>query len=126
MKRIGNLYCKITTFENLKLADARARKGKGHQYGVIQFDKNPDSNLLLLQETLLNKNYKTSNYTTFTVYEPKERLIYSLPYYPDRITHHAIMNVAKPLFKSWFTNDTYSSIEGKGIHAAAIRNLLLS
>jgi RNA-directed DNA polymerase len=119
MKRIGNLYSKITSFENLRLADAHARKGKKHQYGVIQFDKNPDGNLLLLQETLLNKNYKTSQYTTFPVYEPKERIIYSLPYYPDRITHHAIMNVMEPLFASWFTNDTYSSIKGKGIHAAA-------
>lgn len=119
MKRKGNLYNQLITFENLKLADAHARKGKKHQYGVIQFDKNPDGNLLLLQESLLNKNFKTSKYTTFTVYEPKERIIYSLPYYPDRITHHAIMNVMEPLFASWFTNDTYSSIKGKGIHAAA-------
>lgn len=119
MKRIGNLYLKITAFENLRLADARARKGKGHQYGVKQFDKNPEGHLLLLQETLLNNNYKTSTYTTFPVYEPKERIIYSLPYYPDRITHHAIMNVMELLFASWFTNDTYSSIKGKGIHAAA-------
>lgn len=28
-------------------------------------------------------------------YEPKERIIYRLPYYPDRIAHHAIMNVVK-------------------------------
>jgi retron-type reverse transcriptase len=119
MKRIGNIYSQITTFENLRLADARARKGKGYQYGVKEFDKNPDGNLLMLQETLINNYYKTSTYTTFPVWEPKERLIYSLPYYPDRITHHAIMNVMEPLFRSWFTNDTYSSIKGKGIKAAA-------
>ena len=118
MKRIGNLYSKITTFENLILADANARKGKKHQYGVQQFDKNPQGNLLLLQEELINDRYQTSAYTTFTVYEPKERIIYSLPYFPDRITHHAIMNIMEPYFRSWFTNDTYSSIKGKGIRNA--------
>ncbi|MGQ0740189.1 MAG: reverse transcriptase/maturase family protein [Bacteroidota bacterium] len=42
-----------------------------------------------------------------------------LPYYPDRITHHAVMNILKPVFVSVFTRDTYSCIEGRGIHAAA-------
>ena len=42
-----------------------------------------------------------------------------MPYYPDRITHHAIMNILEPVFISTFTADTYSCIKGKGIHAAA-------
>lgn len=117
MKRKNNLFEQIISFDNLRLADARARKGKGHQYGVKIFDKNPEGNLLLLQERLINKSYKTSEYSTITVYEPKERLVYRLPYI-DRIAHHAIMNIMEPLFNSWFTNDTYSSIKGKGIHAA--------
>lgn len=40
-----------------------------------------------------NLTYHTSKYSTFKIYEPKERLIFRLPYYPDRITHHAIMNI---------------------------------
>ncbi|WP_412464234.1 reverse transcriptase domain-containing protein [Flavobacterium mekongense] len=119
MKRFNNLFNKIVSFENLRLADARARKGKGNQYGVKLFDKNPEGNLLLLQESLINGNYRTSEYSTFKVYEPKERIVYRLPYFPDRIAHHAIMNVMEPLFTSWFTNDTYSSIKGKGIKSAA-------
>jgi RNA-directed DNA polymerase len=67
---------------------------------------------------LLNKTYKTSPYTTFKVFEPKEREVFRLPYFPDRITHHAIMNILEPIFVSVFTNDTYSCIKGKGIHAA--------
>ncbi|WP_264522161.1 RNA-directed DNA polymerase [Flavobacterium sp. N1994] len=119
MKRKNNLFNQITSFDNLRLADTRARKGKGSQYGVKVFDRNPEGNLLLLQELLINKGYQTSEYSTFKVYEPKERLVFRLKYFPDRITHHAIMNVMEPLFASWFTNDTYSSIKGKGIHAAA-------
>lgn len=119
MKRLNNLYEKIYSLENLQLADQRARKGKANQYGVRTHDKNRDANILLLHEMLKNKTYKTSPYTTFKIYEPKEREIFRLPYFPDRITHHAVMNVLEPVFVSVFTADTYSCIKGKGIHGAA-------
>jgi len=66
-----------------------------------------------------DRQYRTSEYTTFKVYEPKERDVFRLPYYPDRIVHHAIMNVLEPIFISCLTKDTYSCIKGRGIHAAA-------
>jgi retron-type reverse transcriptase len=80
---------------------------------------NESVNLLELQKMLKEKSYRTSAYTQFTIYEPKERIVSRLPYFPDRIAHHAIMNVLKPYFVSCFTADTYSCIEGKGIHGAA-------
>lgn len=107
--------------DNLRLADQRAGKGKRWQPGVIQFSRNRESNLFLLHETLLNKAYKTSEYTVFKVYEPKEREVYRLPYFPDRITHHAIMNLLEPIFMASFTADTYSCIKGKGIHGASFK-----
>jgi len=119
MKRKGNLYHQICSIENLKLADKIARKGKLKQPGIIFHDKNRERNIRLLHEMLLNKTYKTSEYTTFSIYEPKERIIYRLPYFPDRITHHAVMNILEPLFISTFTVDTYSCIKSRGIHAAA-------
>lgn len=119
MKRIGNLYEKICSLENLRLADEIARKGKGYQYGIRLHDKNRESNIMALQQLLLDRTYKTSTYTTFKVYEPKEREVYRLPYFPDRITHHAVMKVLEPIFVATFTTDTYSCIKGKGIHAAA-------
>ncbi len=126
MKRKNNLYQQICSIENLRLADSIARKGKSKQPGVIAHEKNAEANILALHEILVNKTYRTSDYTTFTIYEPKERIIYRLPYYPDRITHHAIMNILEPLFVSVFTADTYSCIKGKGIHAAAfaVKNAL--
>lgn len=119
MKRTGNLYQSICSIENLILADSIARKGKSKQPGVISHDKNRESNILKLHEMLLNRTYKTSEYTTFTIFEPKERLIFRLPYYPDRITHHAVMIILEQLFVSTFTSDTYSCIKKRGIHAAA-------
>lgn len=119
MKRFNNLYERICSLENLQLADSIARKGKLDQPGVIRHDRNRDNNLQYLNEMLKNKTFRTSEYTTFTIFEPKERVIFRLPYFPDRIVHHAVMNVLEPIFVSTFTADTYSCIKKRGIHAAA-------
>jgi retron-type reverse transcriptase len=118
MKRIANIYEKIYSLENLIAADSIAQKGKAGQYGVQQHNRSWAENLFNLRDTLMQKRYRTSAYSTFIIYEPKEREIFRLPYYPDRITHHAIMRVLKPYFMACFTADTYSCIEGKGIHGA--------
>jgi RNA-directed DNA polymerase len=122
MKRHSNLYPIICSIENLQLADARASKGKAKQYGVQAHLKNQDANIAALHELLTAERFQTSPYTTFRIYEPKEREIFRLPYFPDRIVHHAVMNVLEPVFIGMFTADTYSCIRGKGIHAA-VRNL---
>ena len=119
MKRINNLYSKIYDIDNLNLADKKARKGKLKQNSIKEFDKNREENLKLLQQSIINKTYKTSEYKVFKIYEPKEREIFKLPYFPDRILHHAIMNVMEPIFISTFTKDTFSCIKKRGIHGAA-------
>jgi retron-type reverse transcriptase len=119
MKRFGSLFEDIISVDNLMLADSVARKGKTNNIEIIKHDLNREENILKLHDSLKNKTYKTSEYKVFTIYEPKERLIYKLPYYPDRIVHHAIMNVLEPIFVSTFTKDTYSCIKKRGIHAAA-------
>jgi retron-type reverse transcriptase len=116
MKRIGNLYEQIKDLKNIQEADAKAQKGKASQYGVTLHNKNREANLLMLHQMLSEKTYRTSEYTTFTVFEPKERLVYKLPFFPDRIAHHAIMNVLEPVFVNTFTADTYSCIKNRGIH----------
>lgn len=126
MIRYNNLYQQICSIENLEMADLIASKGKGYQVGVKKHRENQSENILALREMLINKTYRTSSYTTFTVREPKERLVYRLPYFPDRITHHAVMRILEPIFVATFTTDTYSCIKKKGIHAAAngIKNAL--
>lgn len=119
MKRIGNLYNEICSLENLYLADQKARKGKHSTYGVRRHDLNRHENLKKLRQLLLENKYKTSPYKVFTIQEPKERLIYQLPYYPDRIVHHAVMNVLEDIWVSVFTTDTYSCIKGRGIMGCA-------
>ena len=119
MKRIGNIFDEVISLENLRLADEKARKGKLKSYGVRVHNKNREANLLALHESLKNGTFKTSKYHIFTIYEPKERLIYRLPYYPDRILHQAIMNVLEPIWVSVFNKNTYSCIKNRGIHKCA-------
>lgn len=119
MKRLNNLYVQICSPENLRLADFKASKGKRRQRGVRAHRRKQEENLQLLNQMLVNKTYRTSPYQTFKIYEPKERTIFRLPYFPDRITHHAVMNVLEPVFMGVFTADTYSCIKRKGIHAAS-------
>lgn len=116
MIRVGNLYKKIILIENLKLADKKAQRGKSKQFGVIKHNKNKKENILRLHDLLINNNYITSKYSLLTIYEPKERIISRLSYYPNRIVHHAIMNILEPIFVNCFISQTYSCIKNRGIH----------
>ena len=118
MKRHNNLYQQIISKENLQLADINARKGKSKQACIKKHDEKKEENISNLHYQLKNKIYKTSDYTTFTISDPKERLIYRLPYI-DRVVHHAIMIPLEPIFVSTFTSDTYNCIKGRGVYAAS-------
>lgn len=122
MKTYKHLYDKICTYDNLYKAYKKARKGKCHYKEVQEFEKDIEGNLSRLQGSLLNGTYRTSEYTKFTKIENgKERTIYKLPFYPDRICQWAIMLVISPIFISKFTTDTYSAIPGRGTHQALRR-----
>jgi hypothetical protein len=117
MKKYGHLYEKICNMDNLKLAHQNAKKGKGWYTEVKMVDENPDFYLGKLQEILINKTYHTSKYETFIKHDSgKDREIYKLPYFPDRICQWAILQIIEPILLKNLTNDTYSAIPRKGIH----------
>lgn len=100
MKRYGNLFDKITTVANLQEAYRKSSRGKHWQRAVKEYDKDPLPWLMKLQESLKCGTFHTAPYQTKQIYEPKERTIYILPFYPDRIVHHAVMNVLEPILIS--------------------------
>ena len=119
MKRYGNIYDKICSMENLELAYKNAKKGKGWYREVREIEENPQYYLELLQSMLKNHTYKTSEYSTFMKKDgKKEREIYKLPFFPDRIAQWAVLQIIEPQLLAYFTDDTYSAIPNKGIHAA--------
>lgn len=118
MKRHGFLFEQICDLENIKLAHQNARKGKTHYSEVKKLDLDIDKYAKLIQEMLLNKTYKNSEYSIMTkkTDNGKIREIYKLPYFPDRIIHHAIIQIVEPIWFKSLIRDTFSSIKNRGIH----------
>lgn len=118
MKRLNGLHDRICTLENIEFADKNARKGK-HNWGIIKHDQHAKEDNERLLETLETLSYTTSKYSKYKIYEPKERVIFRLPYYPDRIAQWAIMNIMEPIWTATFIGHTYSCIKERGIHKLA-------
>lgn len=115
MKKKKNLYDLIASRENLVKASNKAVSGK--RYGLIRhFVSNRETLLDKLHYTLMSCSYTPSSYREMYIYEPKERLIKIAAFYPDRIVHHAVMNVVEPILKQTFIHHTYACIKGKGGH----------
>lgn len=122
MKRYGNLFHKIIHKQNILTAHNKAKKGKKKYRTVINFEKNLTSNIDKIHDSLKNKSYKVSEYTIDKRIERgKERVIYKLPYNPDRIIHHCLLQVIEPILAETYIKDTYQSIKGRGIHKAKDR-----
>ena len=116
MKNTGDLFSKICDMDNLKKAHKNAKKGKGWYQEVKQVDQNLEKALLHLQDSLIEHTYKTSKYKILYKKEgKKEREIYKLPYYPDRICQWAILQVIEPYLLKTMITDTYSAIPKRGI-----------
>ena len=110
----------IVDWENLYLASQAAAKGKRERQPVMEFFANLEINLMLLQEELTNKSYSPGRYKTFSIYDPKPRMISAAPF-KDRVVHHALMNVIGPILEAGFIDDIYANRAGKGTHKAIQR-----
>ena len=122
MKRYGNLYQRIIDTGNIALAHHNAKKGKGRYAEVKMVESAPEYYLGQVREMLAAKTFHTAPYRKKIVFDSgKLREIYKLPYFPDRIVHHAVMNVLQPLWDRTFIYDCYSAVPGKGIHAGLAR-----
>jgi len=70
-----------------------------------------------LHQLLTNGNYVPSPYEIFErKCGNKVRQIYKVPFFPDRLVHHCIVQVLQPLWMDILVRDTYSTIPGRGIH----------
>lgn len=104
-------------------AHERARRGKARsQNAIARIDRDPERHAADLSALLLAGDFRTGTYSEMTITERgKERLIHRLPYWPDRVVHHAIVQVLQPIWLPTLIRHTYASIPGRGIHDAANR-----
>lgn len=116
-KRADNLMVQMCTDKNLENAIKKSRKGKKCRRAIKNFDKDRESNKQRIKDSLRDGSYETSKYHHKKVYDPKERDISILPYNPDRVAQHVIINVLEPVFVGKFSPDSYACIKHRGIHA---------
>lgn len=117
MKRYGNLWEQLISFENIISAFRKAVKGKGYKPCTLYFIKDFEHNILKLQHALISKTYKPGAYTTFFIFEPKKRMISAAPF-ADRVVHHCLINVIGPIFENTFIHQSYANQIKKGTHRA--------
>lgn len=121
MKTYTGLWEKLITKDNFELAAKESQRGKKKQYGVKLYNRAPAENLEQVRQDVINGKFHTSKYKSKIIFEPKKRTIYMLPYMPDRIVQHAIMNVLIPYFERMFISDSYACINGRGSLKASQR-----
>lgn len=118
-KTIKNKFLSSLTFEKFMAAHKRAKQSKMFKNEVLNFDLNLEVNIINLLNSLKNDTYLVGKYNSFKVYEPKERIIQSLPY-KDRVVHQwYVEEFIKPYILPRFIHHTYACLPGKGTHAAA-------
>lgn len=120
MKRVGHLFDQVATPGNLLEAYLKARRGKRHRAEVQAFAADLDAQLTGLREGLLGGRRRFDQYRSFCIHDPKERVIHAAPF-PDRVLHHALMNVCEPFFERAQVFDSYACRKGKGTRAALFR-----
>lgn len=120
MKRTGNLFERVCSFQNLVLAALRAARGKRYRAEVLRFNFHLEESLLQLRRELLENRYLPGEHRHFRILEPKVRWISAAPF-RDRVLHHAICNVIEPLIDRRLIHDCWANRLGRGSHRAVLR-----
>jgi len=112
-----DLYPQICSLLNLWQGFTQASKGRRSHPSTAAFEYELEKELIALRDELENETYQPGGYSSFTVHEPKRRLISAAPF-RDRVVHHALVNVIGPPLERQFIFDSYANQIGKGTHRA--------
>ena len=113
MKRIGNLWPAVIERGNLLQAFHQAARGKRRKQEVRRFAENLDENLDMLRQELMGRTFETGKFNVFMVFDPKERTIHAARF-PERVFHHALMNLCEPVLERQAIFHSYACRKGKG------------
>lgn len=96
----------------------RASDKKHYNKEVIIYEMDLASNIVKTLKELYAGTYKTSEYRSFTIYEPKERIIKALPFKDRVVQQWYVEEFIKPIFLPKFIQDSYACIPTRGVHQA--------
>ena len=118
MKRIGNIYEKMTERERCKEAILKASKGKKDRKDVKEVISHLEFYTDLLLDILKNKSYIPNPYKEKKIFDganQKERVIYKPQFFPDQCVHWSLMLQLKPILRKSMYEYCCASVEGRGI-----------
>lgn len=115
-KRINNIYERALTFSKIQRAFYRTAKRKKKTKDFIRFEMYLEDNIIDIYRRLKEENYMVGQYRSFKVYEPKERLIYSLPFYDRVVQQLYVYEYIMPYMIPKFISTSFACIPGRGLH----------
>ena len=119
MRRIGHLFERVASHDNLWAAWGDFRRGKRSRPTVRRFAFDADHEVVRLHRELAGGRYRPSGYRLILIREPKTRVIAAAPVC-DRVVHHAVYRVLSPLLDPSLINTTFACLPGRGSHRAVI------
>lgn len=120
-KTIKNSYFNNLTFIKLMNAHYRAVKNKRNKLEILKYEEDLETNVANLLNQLKNDEYKLGKYREFTIYEPKERIIKSLPYKDRIVQQWYVYEFIKPYIIPRFIKDTYACLDNRGTHKCVLQ-----
>ena len=117
MKRIDNLYNKITDIKNITdMYDKRISINTKNKIKVERFDEHYVSNIARIKEILESRKYKPYKYNIFLIREPKVRLIMAQSI-TDKIINHLVSKFfLVDVFEPMLIDNNIATRIGKGTH----------
>ncbi|MDR1027461.1 MAG: reverse transcriptase/maturase family protein [Rickettsiales bacterium] len=116
-----NLWPAFISRENFSLAAYRALRKKVKTSELLAFIDHKEELTERARQLVISGRFRSAKYTHKIIHEPKTREIAILPFWPDRLIHHAFMNILAPIWDGMFIRDSYACRPGYGLHAASRR-----
>lgn len=117
MKRVGEVWPRIVSWQNLLDSALAAARGKRKRPDVARFLASLETNVCAIQRELASGSYQPGEYRTFWIRDPKARQISAAPF-RDRVVHHALTRALETVFEPRFTTCSFASRTGYGQHLA--------
>lgn len=121
MKRKNLKYKNYITIENIIYIYKLIRRNIKNKKKIEQFENYFSINIYRIYNTLLNNNYKISNYNIFTIKEPKTRIIMSQNIEDKIINHFVSYYYLIPLLENSLIDTNVASRKNKGSRYATYK-----
>ena len=116
----GELFRALCDPAHLIRSARAASRGKRLRSQASAFLLDLEPECFRLAAELECGSWQPGGYRTFTIREPKPRLISAAPF-RDRVVHHALVSLLQPHFERRFVAHSYACRPGKGSHRALLR-----